>query len=380
MADMSHMFYSTDAPRTSADGLTLSRSAERPRTNSGLFLRMFVDNISLSFLDDRSSVTHPNQIQLRGSSLVFSSSLCRASPPVFSLNLAEISVIERLWDGFSFNDHSLLSFKTDCPSEKSLIVPKYSFDQPRSSDSHSLTGPQMEICVAMKSIADGGIDISITFQHAVCNLTLALVNRWATALGEFLAPQTSPSSSIAFSCTVKLKSVEVTLTESSSGEESENCLLFRSLPFVDILNSRWTKLPESPFLAPHPSGGFRVVFYGVSFTACSNSSPLGSLSVTVEEINGFLQLYLEGKDAWELGFISLRSVKEGSKISVSKEMYVGPEGTASKSEIEETERLLVGDTFDMPILAIPEVLVISAGNVYAGIPNDSIACLTLLRS
>lgn len=371
---MSQMFYSTEVPRTSADESTMSRSAERLRSDAGVFLRIFIDTITFTFEDDRSSLSAPNVLQLQGSSLVFSSSLPRNSPPTFSLNLAEISLIEKLWNSAILSELTLLSFTSDPPRVSSMNIPMYALDHQRCSESRSLASPQMEISVVMKQVAEGGINVSVNFQHAVCTLSLALINRWASTIGEFLAPQASPSSSIAFSCSVQFQSIEISLAESFV-DPSEFNFLSQSILLPNISTSRWTKLSESPILEPRPGGGFRLVFHGLCLSASScdkpsNSSSIVPLTVSVEEINCFLQFFIDEKNAWELGFLAFRSVKGGSKISLSKERYTGPEGTSSKSEIEDTERVLPGDSFEMPNLAIPDVLVVSAGNVYAGTSLD----------
>ena len=49
MAEFQSMFYSANAPQASADGAALSRSAEKLRTDAGFFLRLFVDELLVSF-------------------------------------------------------------------------------------------------------------------------------------------------------------------------------------------------------------------------------------------------------------------------------------------------------------------------------------------
>jgi hypothetical protein len=378
MAEFQSMFYSANAPQASADGAALSRSAEKLRTDAGFFLRLFVDELLVSFQDDRlASSASSNELQVNATSLVFSSTISRNSPPSISFSLAEVSLIERLLkDGEPAHvENPLVYFRNHLPSEDSSVIPKHPFDFQRTTNSLSLTGPQLEISVAMRPVKEGGMNISVQFQHAVCQVTLASINRWTATLSEFLAPQTTPSSSVAFSCSVVLQSIEVTLRESP---DSDRRTPFPPLTVSSLSKSRWKKLSSvAPSASSRPGGSFRVVLKGVSLAISSNeksnSAPaMGPFSVSLEEINGFLQLQLPSLqevdriETWELGFLSLRSERDGSKISLSKEKYLGPEGLSVKPEVEDSERLTAGEAFEMPTLILPDILVISAGNVYAG--------------
>jgi hypothetical protein len=404
MADFQHMFFSTDPSlSTAGDAAAMSRSAEKLRADAGLFLRVFVDSFALTFQDDRLAVGDlANEIELRAASIVFSSTISKLAAPSFSFNIAELSLKERIFrdetstgQGFLPSEHLLVFFENQCPREDSSVIPQHPSDLQRMVDSLSLAGPQVEISVVVKPAAEGGVNVGVNFLHARCDLPLASVHRWTHALSEFFAPQTSPSSAVAFSCSIAFKSVEVILTHSPSGLLDNNRRQpFHALPMPSPPSARWKKVRDLSVPSSHPGGGFRAVFHGLSLALSSNakatSSPsMGPFTIAVDEINVFLQLRrhpianqphaADRLQTWELGFLSLRSEANGEKISLSKEKYLGPEGISAKSEGEESERVIAGDLFEIPALAVSEVFVISAGNVYAGRASFSLSSQSICR-
>lgn len=351
----------------------LSRSTEKSKSSSGIFFRVFIDLTNITFQND--NISPPNELNLTIKSIVFSSTLSPNVPPSFALNLTEIFLVEKhshpnIMSG-DIIENTLLSFSIQNPNEDSLVIPNHIFDAPKPVEATAFSGPQVEISIILKPITEDGINISIQFHHAKCVLSLDTIDRWSSVLSESFGTQTSPSSSLSFSCSIGIKSIDLILKESPEmlHNQEERRKQRENLPSITQLQdhtykNRWKKshsqLNKNSKLS---TTSLRFVFHGISILINPNLT-ISPFSITMDKINCFMQIPdRPSNNLWELGFFSIRGGLTETKIKIIKEKYQGPEGVTSKSIQEESERLLLGDVFEMPTLDIQDNIVVSAGQI-----------------
>lgn len=340
----------------------LNRSAEKTRSATGLFLRVFIETASISFKDDILSPQFPNEIILRMSSTVFLSAFSSGTSPSISLSFAEVLILERIHESELLAENLLLTFSNQKPDESSLVISKHPFDADLITDATTLSGPHLEVTANMRPITEGGTEITISFQHAQCFLSLKTLNRWSSALGGLLVPQENTSSSIAFSCQIDFKSIDLIFQDSHVSRRE-------SLPPLSLIQeskSRWKRIQNNQVKTE--SSSIRLVVHGLQISLGAHPSP--SFSISIGRINSFLRLhYLVDSltvETWELGYLSMRSGKREGKISLHKEKFTGPEGIVIEARDSESDGKLDGDTLDISKLDVTDVFVISAGNVQVG--------------
>mmetsp|Transcript_23429 Transcript_23429/g.34384 ORF Transcript_23429/g.34384 Transcript_23429/m.34384 type:complete len:2514 (+) Transcript_23429:183-7724(+) len=342
----SHMFHTADttsanthsetgAPRhrgvsLSTESVNLSRSQHKAATATGSFIRLFIEEVEVTFENDRDADTLSESILLHLGTAVVQFAVPSAAtgkqgdPPSPSLraSVADISLLERtsktsvsfrsspLDEGNEsipqYVERRILHFTSAAPDESSMIIPEAG--SVVTSGSHPsegntvIPGPLLTLHAALRPYSEGGTTVAVDLQHARCEFSVAVVSKWSGILAALMVPTTTTSSPFSFSCTIKVKSIDALLLVDPSNDP-HHCdyagpaaagvpnwsTMSSALGFAATskwTNPRWKKLKSVPLGIVHQEfpkigsamgdvpGCVRVVAGGLhlTFTSCNVST------------------------------------------------------------------------------------------------------------